>query len=80
MSKHEHRWSETVEVSRFTGTPHLRCLKYGCREITLDLEDPREEDSLGACGCTDYHMADCPTRTGGSDYDSREDDWYGEED
>ena len=22
----------------------------------------RESGSLGACGCVDYHMADCPTR------------------
>lgn len=24
-------------------------------------------ETLGACGCTDYHMADCPTRTGYAD-------------
>lgn len=24
------------------------------------------DDTLGSCGCIDYHMADCPTRTGGS--------------
>lgn len=39
-------------------------------------------DTLGPCGCTDYHMADCPTRTGYADamsaaeYDV--DDWYGD--
>jgi len=22
----------------------------------------RDPDALGPCGCTDYHMADCPTR------------------
>ncbi len=27
---------------------------------TLDDEDY----TLGSCGCTDYHMADCPIRTG----------------
>ncbi len=34
--------------------------------------DPEDEDKpwapdewkLGSCGCVDYHMADCPTRTG----------------
>jgi hypothetical protein len=33
-----------------------------------------ESESLGSCGCTDYHMADCPTRTGYSDsyYDDLE--------
>lgn len=27
----------------------------------------RDDDTLGPCGCTDYHMADCPTRTGYAD-------------
>ena len=77
---HTHEWGE-VEHSRFTFNPHRKCKVYGCNQITLDLDDPEEEEyTLGSCGCTDYHMADCPTRTGGSDYDSREDDWYGEED
>lgn len=22
-----------------------------------------DNDTLGPCGCTDYHMSDCPTRT-----------------
>ena len=28
------------------------------------------DDTLGPCGCTDYHMADCPliTDRGGNDY------------
>lgn len=25
-----------------------------------------EPETLGACGCTDYHLADCPIRTGGA--------------
>jgi len=31
-----------------------------------DDQDERNEDdyTLGPCGCTDYHMADCPIRTG----------------
>ena len=29
------------------------------------LPDNREDDTLGPCGCTDYHMSDCPTPTGG---------------
>ena len=32
------------------------------------------DHTLGACGCTDYHMADCPTRTGGS-YSSADAIW-----
>lgn len=33
---------------------------------TGDYSPPlRAPDALGACGCTDYHMSDCPTRTGG---------------
>lgn len=35
---------------------------------------PAEDETLGACGCTDYHLADCPTRTGGSGRTA--DDWY----
>ena len=26
-----------------------------------------EDDTLGPCGCVDYHMADCPTRTSYAD-------------
>jgi hypothetical protein len=26
-----------------------------------------DDGTLGACGCVDYHAADCPTRTGGAD-------------
>lgn len=35
-------------------------------------------DTLGPCGCTDYHMSDCPTRTGGSVIftGDDQDDWY----
>ena len=37
------------------------------------------EDTLGACGCIDYHMADCPIMTGGRDYydEPDYDDGYG---
>jgi hypothetical protein len=35
---------------------------------------PREDDTLGACGCRDYHSADCPLRTGGTGRTA--DDWY----
>ncbi len=38
-------------------------------EMTLDEMNPEEsaedEFRLGPCGCTDYHMADCPLMTGG---------------
>ena len=29
-----------------------------------DGEGAHDEFSLGSCGCTDYHMADCPLVTG----------------
>ena len=32
-----------------------------------DIDTSNEDDyptTLGSCGCTDYHMADCPLRTG----------------
>lgn len=46
------------------------------------LRPEEENDTLGPCGCVDYHMADCPTRTGYSDYlnemetRSDQDAWY----
>lgn len=33
-----------------------------------------DEFALGPCGCVDYHMSDCPIRTGGTAVD--EGDWY----
>jgi hypothetical protein len=36
-------------------------------EIMGMIDDEEEHEKLGACGCTDYHMADCPTRTGAYD-------------
>lgn len=41
-----------------------------------------DEDTLGPCGCTDYHLADCPLVTGrdyppDADYDGPM--WPGEE-
>jgi hypothetical protein len=35
---------------------------------------PEDDDTLGACGCRDYHSADCPLRTGGTGRTA--DDWY----
>jgi hypothetical protein len=47
-----------------------------CNIISLDLEDDEDDWTLGSCGCTDYHMADCPTRTASTDnYDYEEEDW-----
>lgn len=38
-------------------------------QADLAAQAPADEDeTLGACGCTDYHMADCSTRTGGTGY------------
>lgn len=33
-----------------------------------------DPEALGPCGCTDYHLADCPIRTGGT-YSSAADVW-----
>jgi hypothetical protein len=35
----------------------------------------RSEPTLGPCGCTDYHMADCPLMTGGSDSGMTKEDY-----
>lgn len=40
--------------------------------MEFDFDSPdwtSESESLGSCGCTDYHMSDCPTRN----YESVED-------
>ena len=44
-----------------------------CKQGDADLhaakgDEDEADDTLGPCGCTDYHMADCPTRTGGTGY------------
>lgn len=41
---------------------------YKVRGVVLSVDTPTDEygnwETLGPCGCTDYHMADCPLRTG----------------
>lgn len=44
-------------------------------------EQAAETDTLGPCGCVDYHRADCPLRTAQRDYysemeDREYDDYY----
>ena len=42
-------------------------------------EEVDDDHTLGACGCIDYHYADCPTRQGGTGYgdefDYEEESW-----
>jgi len=49
----------------------------------MGLISDEEHETLGPCGCSDYHMADCPIRDGSSGmtkadylelYDTE--DWY----
>jgi hypothetical protein len=42
-------------------------------------DEPEEEhdDTLGSCGCVDYHVADCHLVTGGSGERTRKGDWDG---
>lgn len=50
----------------------------GTEPVANDDHDHKSE-TLGSCGCTDYHMADCPTRTASVDssiYDDHELDGY----
>ena len=60
---HEHRWGD-VEISRFSGTVHRKCMEYGCNNITLDVDEPEDDNYEGTSCCGDYHYADCPIRTG----------------
>lgn len=34
-----------------------------------------DDDTLGPCGCTDYHMADCPLVTSRWEQDDSEEMW-----
>lgn len=40
--------------------------------IAIEFDEPKDDEeddgTLGPCGCVDYHVADCPTRTGSHDY------------
>jgi hypothetical protein len=38
--------------------------------------DPGPGDTLGPCGCVDYHMADCDVLTGGGGRNTKA-DWDG---
>lgn len=40
---------------------------------STDVGEP-SDDTLGPCGCTDYHTSDCPIRT--SAYVPEEMEWY----
>lgn len=37
------------------------------KEVTTMPNPNLDPDALGPCGCIDYHMADCPLRTGSID-------------
>lgn len=37
-----------------------------------------DSETLGNCGCVDYHMADCPIRTSTYDMESLEEWWLEE--
>lgn len=63
---HEHDATHTV-------THDEVAVYYFCAEAVEEfvrgsLQPAEDDDTLGPCGCTDYHMADCPLRTGSSDY------------
>ena len=57
------------------------CDHIGCHNTAVEVKDGRfwcalhvppieDEFTLGPCGCTDYHMADCPLRTASADFES----------
>jgi len=65
--EHEHKWGD-LERSRFSGMVLRRCKVVGCDIVNALDDDDYESDTLGSCGCIDYHYADCPTRQGGTGY------------
>ena len=52
---------------------YQRCLD--CDKVVAASKPEPDDDVLGPCGCTDYHMNDCPTRTGGTSIDLLDDPW-----
>jgi len=38
-----------------------------CTPLSWEERRAQDDETLGPCGCTDYHMSDCPTRTGYAD-------------
>jgi len=55
---------------RYCGT-----VSYPFGSLCDDCADDEVSVSLGSCGCVEYHVADCPTRTGGSDSGMSKDDY-----
>lgn len=61
--------------------------RHAMTEIHNDQDTARlladDDGTLGPCGCTDYHMADCPIRTGARDAmyagEDDQDRWYGDD-
>ena len=48
-----------------------------CDDLFASVDVPEvDEDVLGPCGCYDYHMSDCSTRTGSHDYWSEAESAY----
>lgn len=60
--------------------PHTPLIMYGndaCATGDCSCDEPEDQDEsrLGSCGCRDYHMADCPTRTDRGPVGDQEDDF-----
>ena len=83
MPKPDDNNGHTCEL-RDDGAPaHSRATCVVCVPLSWDERGSEDDDTLGPCGCTDYHMSDCPTRTGygvmewGNDYDDDPDPYRG---
>lgn len=42
------------------------CTDCGEIDVNPEIHDCEPNETLGSCGCVDYHYSDCPIRTGGS--------------
>lgn len=61
----------------------IQCASDRSLEDALDYINPRGDDVADdamPCGCTDYHMADCPLRTCYEPTEWDDDAWYDRED
>ncbi len=67
---HDVKDADGVQCGAFTS------LEDAMQYVTGDYEPEDGSGTLGICGCTDYHMADCHLMTGGGEWAPDTDDGW----
>lgn len=83
MDSHEHRWGR-LELSRFAGTCHRKCLVSGCKAISVDdehsesisLDDLVEAISSKLKFMDSNHLADIASEVLGMNISYDKDDYF----